>query len=71
MFSKYLSIGYDQVVTTRIQHFLGSDDQFREQIEKLIMDEPVSIEIDEAMTYSSFVLRISLLLFNLNPRHQV
>ena len=68
-FSKYLSICYDQVVTTRIHHLLGSDNQFREQIEKLIVDQPISFELDEVMTYSSFVA--FLYLFNLNARHQV
>ena len=58
-FSNYHFIGFDQVVTTRIHHFLDFDDQFREQIEKLIMDEPVSFELDEVMTYSSFVTFLS------------
>ena len=45
-FSKYLSVGCDQVVTTRIHHFLGSDDQFHEQIEKLIMAQgPIIVQI--------------------------
>jgi hypothetical protein len=40
---------------TRIHHFLHSDDEFRQQIEGLIMDDPVSIELEEEMSYSSLV----------------
>ena len=34
---------------------LKSDNQFRKQIEGLLMNEPVMIVLDKEMTYSSFV----------------
>jgi hypothetical protein len=39
---------------------LKSDDKFRKQIEGLLMDEPVTIELDQGMTYSSFVAVLRL-----------
>jgi len=40
---------------------LKSDHQFRKQIEGLLMHEPVAIELDEEVTYSSFVASIRLI----------
>lgn len=52
--SYWTESGYDRVILTRIQQMLKSDDKFRKQIEGLLMDEPVTIELDQGMTYSSF-----------------
>ena len=68
MLSKYLSIGCDRVIMTRIHHMLKSDDQFRQQTEGLIMDESVTIELDKGMSYSSFATFLHLFKVNAKLR---
>ena len=50
----------------RIHRMLESDHQFRKQIEGLLMHEPVAIEFDKEVDYSSFVT-----LFKANAEYQV
>jgi hypothetical protein len=53
-FSYKFMIGYDEVLLEQFHTFLNDDHKFRKQIEQLLMDEPVSIELDHGMTYHSF-----------------
>jgi hypothetical protein len=49
------SSGYDHIIQERIYHFLDTDNRFRAQIADLLASEGTEIEIEEEMSYHSFV----------------
>jgi hypothetical protein len=53
----------------RFHQLLKSHAIFREQIEGLVMDEPVIIKLDQGMTYSSLVAFLHL--FRVNASYHV
>jgi len=58
------SPGYDRIVQKRIYHFLGTDNRFRAQIADLLADKGTEIEIEEDMSYYSFVISIPYVLLH-------
>ena len=58
------SPGYDRIVQKRIYHFLGTDDRFRAQIADLLANQDTEIEIEEDMSYNSFVASIPYVLLH-------
>ena len=49
------SPGYDQIVQERIYYLLDTNDRFRAQIADLLANAGIKIEIEEEMSYYSFV----------------
>jgi hypothetical protein len=49
------SSGHDHIVQERIYHFLDTDNRFRAQIADLLASKGTEIEIEEEMSYHSFV----------------
>jgi hypothetical protein len=56
------SPGYDHTVQRRIYHFLETDERYRAQIADLLANKGAEIEIEEDMSYHSFVTYIPCLL---------
>jgi hypothetical protein len=51
-----LSQGYDHIIQGRIDHFLDNDKQFRAQVSDLIANVGTRIELEDDMSYHSFVI---------------
>ena len=58
------SPGYDCIVQKRIYHFLVTDNRFRAQVADLLANKGTEIEIEEDMSYHSFVTSISYVLLH-------
>jgi hypothetical protein len=58
------SPGYDRIIQKRIYHFLDTDDRFRAQIADLLANNSIEIEIEEDMSYHSFVTYIPYVLLH-------
>ena len=56
------SLGYDRLVQRRILDLLDTDDRFRAQISELVANKGTQIEIEEDMSYHSFVTSIHCVL---------
>jgi hypothetical protein len=58
------SLGYDEIAQKRIYHFLDMDGRYRAQISELVADKATEIEIEENMSYHSFVASIPYILLH-------
>jgi hypothetical protein len=56
MLTLVLSLGYDRIVQRHISYFLSTDDRFRAQIAGLVANRVTGIEIEDDMSYHSFVI---------------